>query len=92
MDRRHAIWAIVTSSALTVEWDAEAAQRHAVRIAIKNTGRIFLIDPNDVVIVQAQGNYVSLQRRSDSYLLRKSISVMAEKWNPMGSFVFTDRC
>lgn len=33
----------------------------------------------DVVAVEAEGNYVMLQRQSDSYLLRESISVMAEK-------------
>jgi hypothetical protein len=32
-----------------------------------------------VVAVQAEGNYVSLQRESDSYLLRESITLVAEK-------------
>jgi two-component system LytT family response regulator len=34
--------------------------------------------------VQAEGNYVLLQRDSGSYLLRESISVMAEKLKPYG--------
>jgi hypothetical protein len=55
------------------------SQRHSSRIAIKANGRIVFIDPRDVVAVEAEGNYVSLQRRSDSYLLRESISSMAEK-------------
>ena len=54
------------------------------RIAIKAKGRILLINPGDVVVVQAEGNYVSLQRESDSYLLRESISVVAEKLKPYG--------
>jgi two-component system LytT family response regulator len=54
------------------------------RIAIKAKGRIFLVNPGDVVVVQAEGNYVSLQRESDSYLLRESISVVAEKLKPYG--------
>ena len=53
-------------------------------IAIKAKGRILFINPGDVVAVQAEGNYVSLQRESDSYLLRESISRVAEKLNPYG--------
>jgi DNA-binding LytR/AlgR family response regulator len=54
------------------------------KIAIKTQGRILFIDPMDVVIVEAQGNYVLLQRHSGSYLLRESISTMAEKLKPYG--------
>jgi two-component system, LytTR family, response regulator len=54
------------------------------RIAIKAKGRILLVNPGDVVVVQAEGNYVLLQRESDSYLLRESISVVAEKLKPYG--------
>ena len=53
-------------------------------IAIKAKGRIRFINPRDVVAVQAQGNYVSLQRESDFYLLRESISIVAEKLKPYG--------
>ena len=53
-------------------------------IAIKDKGRILFINPGDVVAVQAEGNYVSLQRESDSYLLRESISLVAEKLKPYG--------
>jgi two-component system, LytTR family, response regulator len=56
---------------------------HAM-IAIKAKGRILFINPGDVVAVQAEGNYVSLQRESDSYLLRESISMVAEKLKPYG--------
>jgi DNA-binding LytR/AlgR family response regulator len=53
-------------------------------IAIKANGRILFINPGEVVAVQAEGNYVSLQRESDSYLLRESISMVAEKLKPYG--------
>ena len=53
-------------------------------IAIKAKGKIIFINPGDVVAVQAEGNYVSLQRGSDSYLLRESISRVAEKLKPYG--------
>jgi two-component system LytT family response regulator len=54
------------------------------RIAIKAKRRILFINPGDVVAVQAEGNYVLLQRESDSCLLRESISVVAQKLKPYG--------
>lgn len=60
------------------------SQGQSTKIAIKANGRIVFIDPDDVVAVESEGNYVSLQRRSDSYLLRESISVMAEILKPYG--------
>jgi two-component system, LytTR family, response regulator len=60
------------------------SQYQPKRIAIKAKGRILFIDPGEVVAVEAEGNYVLLQRVSGSYLLRESISVMAEKLKPFG--------
>jgi len=53
-------------------------------VAIKVKGRILFINPGDVVAVHADGNYVLLQRDSSSYLLRESISVVAQKLEPYG--------
>lgn len=60
------------------------AKRPSPRFAIKVKGKIIFINPVDVVAIQAQGNYVLLQRASCSYLLRDSISVVAEKLEPYG--------
>lgn len=49
------------------------------RIAIKSKGKILLLNPADILSVEAEGNYVSLSHRSECYLLRESISAMAEK-------------
>jgi two-component system, LytTR family, response regulator len=54
------------------------------KIAIKNNGRILFIDPRELVVVQAEGNYVLLQQETGSYLLRESISTIAEKLKPYG--------
>ncbi len=54
------------------------------RIAIKTKGSILFIDPADVAVIEAQGNYVLLQRLSGSYLLRESISTVARKLEPYG--------
>jgi len=56
----------------------------SAKIAIKTKRSILFVDPADVVIIEAQGNYVLLQRASGSYLLRESISTMAEKLKPYG--------
>src|SRR5262249_22866671 len=49
------------------------------RMAIKTKGKILFLDPRDIVAVQAEGNYVLLQNKSGSYLLRESLSEVAEK-------------
>jgi len=54
------------------------------RVAIKVKGKILFINLSDVVVVRAEGNYVSLQRNGSSYLLRQSISAVAEKLEPEG--------
>ena len=54
------------------------------RVAIKVKGKILFINLSNVVAVQAEGNYVSLERNGSSYLLRESISAVAEKLEPQG--------
>lgn len=48
------------------------------RVAIKVGGKILFINLCDVVSVQAKGKCVCLQGSACSYLLRESISVLAE--------------
>jgi DNA-binding LytR/AlgR family response regulator len=54
------------------------------KIGIKSNGRILFVDPRDVIAVEAEGNYVLLQREKGSDLLRESISTIAEKLKPFG--------
>ena len=63
---------------------AVIAKRQAPRIACKVKGRILFLDLAEIVAVQAEGNYVSLQHRPNPYLLRESLSAMAEKLKPYG--------
>jgi two-component system LytT family response regulator len=63
---------------------AALPQPPSSKIAIKSNGRILFIDPQDLAVVQAEGNYVLLQREAGSYLLRESISTIAEKLKPYG--------
>jgi DNA-binding LytR/AlgR family response regulator len=55
-----------------------------IKIAIKTKGKILLINPADILAVEAEGNYVLLQLQLESYLLRESISTMAEKFKAYG--------
>lgn len=59
------------------------ARRQCSRIAFKIKGKICFMDLAEIVAVQAEGNYVCL-RRPNPYLLRESISSMAEKLKPYG--------
>ena len=60
------------------------AKRQAPRIAFKAKGSILLLDLADILAVQAEGNYVSLQHRHNPYLVHESLSSMAEKLKPYG--------
>jgi len=60
------------------------APRPTPRMAIKSRGRILFVDPRDIVAVEAERNYVLLQQRTGSHLLRESISRMAERLQPYG--------
>lgn len=55
-----------------------------VRIAIKSKGKILLINPAEILAVEAEGNYVCLVQASGSHLLRESISSMTEKLSRYG--------
>jgi two-component system, LytTR family, response regulator len=59
-------------------------ERSSTRIAIKDRARVVFIDAAELVSVEAQGNYVLLQQRTGSYLLRETISEIAEKLGPHG--------
>jgi DNA-binding LytR/AlgR family response regulator len=62
----------------------DIAKRQAPRIAFKAKGSILLLDVADILAVQAEGNYVSLQHRLNPYLVHESLSSMAEKLEPYG--------
>jgi two-component system LytT family response regulator len=58
--------------------------RPSSKIAIKTKGRILFIDPTEVAIIRAEGNYALLEKQSGSYLLRESLSILAEKLKAHG--------
>jgi two-component system LytT family response regulator len=87
--------AVDTSLLPTIRVDAEnlrqflrqleiMAKQQAPRIAFKAKGSILFLDLADILAVEAEGNYVSLRHRSNPYLVRESLSSMAEKLKPYG--------
>lgn len=60
------------------------AKSQCPRVAIKVRGKILFINLGEVVSIQANGKYVWLQRNASSYLLRESISVVAERLETHG--------
>ena len=54
------------------------------RIAIKAKGRVLFVDPVDVVVVKAEGNYVALVHKSGSYLVRETMATAEQKLTPLG--------
>lgn len=56
----------------------------SARIAIKAGGKILLVEAEDVIAVEARGNYILLLRTAGSHRLRESISTIEEKLNPYG--------
>ncbi len=54
------------------------------RVAIKDKGRIVFVDVMELVSVEAHGNYVLLQQKTGSYLLRETISGIASKLHAHG--------
>ena len=60
------------------------AKPQSFRVAIKVSGKILFINLDDVVAVQAEGKCVLLQQNARSYLLRESISVVAERLETHG--------
>ena len=80
----HTVSAEKSAKAPELRPRAETPQVRPIKIAIKTKGKILLIHPGDILSVEAEGNYVLLRRPADSYLLRESISTMAEKLQPYG--------
>jgi DNA-binding LytR/AlgR family response regulator len=56
----------------------------STKIAIRSNGRILFIDPRNVAVIRAQGNYVLLQQEKGSYLLKETISAAADKFEAYG--------
>jgi two-component system, LytTR family, response regulator len=64
--------------------DLKARPERTTRVAIKSKGRIVFVDVAELVSAEANGNYVLLQQKTGSFLLRETIAGIAEKLKPHG--------
>ena len=54
------------------------------RIAIKAKGRVLFVNPLDVTVANAEGNYVALVHKSGTYLVRETMATTEQKLAPFG--------
>ena len=54
------------------------------RIAIKAKGRVLFVNPLDVTLAKAEGNYVALVHKSGAYLVRETMATTEQKLAPFG--------
>jgi DNA-binding LytR/AlgR family response regulator len=59
-------------------------KRKLSRIAFKAKDRVLFVDPGDVVVAKAEGNYVALVHKSGSYLVRETMATAEQKLTPLG--------
>lgn len=54
----------------------------ATRLIVRDRGRVVLVDPRDVEWVAADGDYVRINARAHSYLMRETLTAMAARLLP----------
>jgi len=64
--------------------DLRLRPARTTRIALKDKGRVVFVDVSEITSVEANGNYVLLQGKTGSYVLRETMADIAEKLAPEG--------
>ena len=54
------------------------------RIAVKAKGRVLFVNPLDVTVAKAEGNYVALVHKSGAYLVRETMAITEQKLASFG--------
>ena len=54
------------------------------RIAVKAKGRVLFVNPLDVTVARAEGNYVALVHKSGAYLVRETMAITEQKLASFG--------
>jgi two-component system, LytTR family, response regulator len=62
--------------------ELKAGPNYLERLVIKNGGRVFFLHVQDVHCIEAEGNYVRVYDNQKGYLLRETISSLAEQLDP----------
>ena len=62
--------------------ELKSGPRHLERLVIKNGGRVFFLNVQDVYCIESEGNYVRVYDNQKGYLLRETISSLEEQLDP----------
>ena len=62
--------------------ELKSGPRHLERLVIKNGGRVFFLNVQDIYCIEAEGNYVRVYDNQKGYLLRETISSLEEQLDP----------
>lgn len=62
--------------------ELKSGPRHLERLVIKNGGRVFFLNIDDVHCIESEGNYVRVFDNQKGYLLRETISSLEEQLDP----------
>jgi len=62
--------------------ELKSGPSHLERLVIKNGGRVFFLNVQDVYCIESEGNYVRVYDNQKSYLLRETISNLEEQLDP----------
>ena len=60
----------------------ESRARHLERVVVKSNGRVFFLKTEEIDWIGAEGNYVSLHVRKETYLLRETIGGIEAQLDP----------
>ena len=62
--------------------ELKTGPRHLERLVIKNGGRVFFLNVDDVHCIESEGNYVRVYDDQKAYMLRETISSLEEQLDP----------
>jgi len=62
--------------------DSKSDREYADRLLVKTGGKALFLRVEEIDWVEAQGNYLSLHRGTDSYLIRQTMSEMEVSLDP----------
>ncbi|MBS1787726.1 MAG: response regulator transcription factor [Acidobacteria bacterium] len=62
--------------------EQRAKPKYLERLVIKTNGRIFFLKTEEIDWISAEGNYINLHVKKDSYLLRETISHLETQLDP----------
>jgi two-component system LytT family response regulator len=72
----------VSQRILALLEEQRAKPKYLERLVIKTNGRIFFLKTEEIDWISAEGNYVNLHIKRDSYLLRETISHLESQLDP----------